>query len=325
MDIYKEYLAVNVLNESKIVNYRLLSRALKVHCNLAKQMLFEFHATQNAKKPGSVHATYIVTGTKRKSGAITNGSNTQDGDGDSFMRSSPFQSSIPDQDQDRDPEEDLKVTSITLTREEDLDNAKSQCHEITSIHIYSLEPGPLQDLQVLSDCNRRIHSEFAAEDPLELWKTYGIIHNPNARRRTNKRPAPAPAPVATTATAKTAPKPSTTATAKPKTKEDVKPAKATESAEVSRTPTPQVDTAAMPNKKTAAKAPSLSREGSNIFKSFAKAKPKAKKEPTPPAQSAEASAAEDEPMKDASDDEGENEPAKKQERPRRRGKQNCGK
>lgn len=34
---YSEYLAVNVLNEQQYVNYRNLSRALKVHSNLAKQ------------------------------------------------------------------------------------------------------------------------------------------------------------------------------------------------------------------------------------------------------------------------------------------------
>lgn len=34
---YSEYLAANVLNEQQYVNYRNLSRALKVHSNLAKQ------------------------------------------------------------------------------------------------------------------------------------------------------------------------------------------------------------------------------------------------------------------------------------------------
>jgi hypothetical protein len=27
-------------------------------------MLFDFHQKQNAKKPGSVHATYLITGTR---------------------------------------------------------------------------------------------------------------------------------------------------------------------------------------------------------------------------------------------------------------------
>lgn len=34
---YNEYLAVNVLNEQQLVSYRSLSRALKLHSNLAKQ------------------------------------------------------------------------------------------------------------------------------------------------------------------------------------------------------------------------------------------------------------------------------------------------
>ena len=37
MDKHTEYLASNVLNEQRIVSYRLLSRALKVHSNVAKQ------------------------------------------------------------------------------------------------------------------------------------------------------------------------------------------------------------------------------------------------------------------------------------------------
>ena len=34
---YSEYLAVHVLNEQQLVSYRSLSRALKLHSNLAKQ------------------------------------------------------------------------------------------------------------------------------------------------------------------------------------------------------------------------------------------------------------------------------------------------
>lgn len=36
---FGEYLAVNVLSEQQYVNYRNLSRALKVHSNLAKQYI----------------------------------------------------------------------------------------------------------------------------------------------------------------------------------------------------------------------------------------------------------------------------------------------
>jgi DNA polymerase delta subunit 3 len=81
-------------------------------------MLFDFHHNQNARKPKSVHATYIVSGTKRtvkhdKAGA------GQDGD-DTVMQSSPFMSSMPEQIEEEEP---IKKTAITITREEELEGA----------------------------------------------------------------------------------------------------------------------------------------------------------------------------------------------------------
>jgi DNA polymerase delta subunit 3 len=85
------------------VTYRQLSRAVQVHVNTAKQygfvlifdeelnskltgtrMLYEFHRTQNAKRPGAVHATYLINGTKKSSDGPRNGA-----DGDVEMGSSP--------------------------------------------------------------------------------------------------------------------------------------------------------------------------------------------------------------------------------------------
>ena len=43
MDQYKEYLATEILNEGHITTYRSLSRALKVHVNLAKQYVGQTH------------------------------------------------------------------------------------------------------------------------------------------------------------------------------------------------------------------------------------------------------------------------------------------
>ena len=49
-------------------------------------MLYEFHRSQNAKRPGAVHATYLVYGTKK---ATNPPSESQDaGDGDIEMSSS---------------------------------------------------------------------------------------------------------------------------------------------------------------------------------------------------------------------------------------------
>ncbi|KAL1629301.1 hypothetical protein SLS56_005405 [Neofusicoccum ribis] len=303
MDQYKDYLAANVLQESRPITYRLLSRALKVNVHQAKQMLFDFHATENKKKPSSVHATYIITGTKLPQPAThTNGANLHSYN-DVHMRSSPIPSSLPDAPED-DDERAIKVTSIKLVREEDLGETKAHFEEITSIHIYSLEPGPLKDLQVLSDCSREAIEKCCNEDPLEAWKTYGSIYNPHTRRRTPGIKPQAAVPVATTAAAKTAPRPSTTAMSKQKEAQD------TSKAKDFRPSTPQVDPSALPNKKTDKKAqPSLKKEGSSIFSAFARTQSKNKTAgsgtSTPAAKSAEHSQAEDETMKDASDEEGE--------------------
>lgn len=120
------------------------------------RMLFDFHQKQNAKKPTSIHATYLVAGRKRNS-EQTNGANGRDG-GDVDMRSSPFMSSMPEPEE---PKEPLKETTILLVREEELKSTswrircesgcadcgtetRTEFEEVTSIHVYSLEPGPIE-------------------------------------------------------------------------------------------------------------------------------------------------------------------------------------
>ncbi len=131
----RDYLAARVLTESQPVTYRLLSRALQVHVNVAKRsvkslhvlyvlnsprLLFEFHQKQNARKPNSVHATYLVAGTKRKSE-----STKKLHDHDTDMRSSPFMSSMPEKeesDSESDSDEEVaEETVIVLVREEELE------------------------------------------------------------------------------------------------------------------------------------------------------------------------------------------------------------
>jgi DNA polymerase delta subunit 3 len=84
-------------------------------------MLFEFHRQQNVKKPGTVHATYLVAGTKRKPDpTTTSGSVAKDGE-DEYMQSSSFRSSpVPNPEE---VPEDVPVLSITLVREENLEGA----------------------------------------------------------------------------------------------------------------------------------------------------------------------------------------------------------
>jgi hypothetical protein len=88
-------------------------------------MLFDFHQKQNAKKPNSIHATYLVTGTQRTT-EPTNGTNGKHGE-DVDMRSSPFMSSMPEPEESEDSEdsdeEPDKETTILLVREEELEGS----------------------------------------------------------------------------------------------------------------------------------------------------------------------------------------------------------
>lgn len=133
---FKRYLATEILSEQRTISYRNVSRALKVHVNAAKCMLYEFYEFQNAKKAGSVHATYLLCGTKKQvkssSGAngMTNG-RKHHYDEDEPIPSSPppFTSSMlePSQHSSQGGEEEdfhyehAPVRTITLVREEGLE------------------------------------------------------------------------------------------------------------------------------------------------------------------------------------------------------------
>ena len=82
-------------------------------------MLHEFHRQQNGKKPGTIHATYLISGTKRKEESVpTNGASIKDGE-DDYMQSSPFLgSSMPPID---DGTGESGVLSITLAKEDHLE------------------------------------------------------------------------------------------------------------------------------------------------------------------------------------------------------------
>jgi hypothetical protein len=83
------------------------------------RMLYEFHRQQNGKKPGTVHATYLISGTKRVEEPEITPSMKKDGE-DEHMQSSPFMnSSMPQADEGSGAS---SVLTITLTREEDLES-----------------------------------------------------------------------------------------------------------------------------------------------------------------------------------------------------------
>ncbi|KAJ6119746.1 Six-hairpin glycosidase [Penicillium sp. IBT 18751x] len=289
---YKLYLAEQVLNEQRTVTYRSLSRVLKIHANRAKQILFEFHNKENAKKPQSVHATYVISGIqKAPEPPATNGHAKNDED--EIMQSSPYlPSSQPNQD---DASESLRIASIILAREEDLEDAKATFQSISTIHVYSVQPTALQDLNMLTGVCREIATAHAQDDPLGCGKEWGMIQNRNVKRRTGARPPPpAAAPAPKTKTESTIPTKRPLEKSAPVAKAEVKDEEAKSQ--------PSSASNSQTSSKAAAK-PALKREKSNLFSSFAKAKPKPKT--ATPVDSATPSGAENVALDDASEEEEE--------------------
>jgi DNA polymerase delta subunit 3 len=82
------------------------------------RLLFEFHSKENAKKPQSVHATYVISGIQKPPEPPATNGHVKDDD-DEIMQSSPYlPSSMPNQDAASDSS---RIASIILAREEDLE------------------------------------------------------------------------------------------------------------------------------------------------------------------------------------------------------------
>jgi len=290
---FKTFLATEVISEQKTVSYRNLSRALKVHVNAAKCMLYEFYNKENKKKAGSIYATYLLSGKKKGDAlaASTDGM-PKPANGDVPMPSSPPampSSSMPAASQateQLDERYQVPVKSITLCREEQLQSVKEQYEHVSSIHIYSLSPVRVQDLATLTDTGRAVFADYhATQDPLIHNKDYGIIENPHVWRRKGKRPVNVQLEadqIQPKVLAKPQPKKEEKSNpfAKSGVKNEVKKEegkKETSSAPASR-PSSRDSTSTQDSKTKA----TLKRDGSSLFKAFAKqsAKPKLERKDT---------------------------------------------
>ncbi|KAK0388762.1 hypothetical protein NLU13_5005 [Sarocladium strictum] len=260
MEEHRKFLADRLLSDEQPITYRLLSRALDVHVNTAKEMLYDFLQYQNGVKENSIHATYLLYGQKKTQETQT--------DGDVDMGSSQ-----PEHD---DATEDVVTDTLTLVAEESLKAILDEYEKITSINVYSLAPHPQKDLSLLSDLSRSVAEYATKEDPIEAARKYGSITNPKVRRRdrsgkpklaapsTSSKPVKTEAPSAKTAKAE--PTPAAKSTQATKIKQE-----AAESSSKDSTPTSSA------NKPS---APSLKRGSSGgIMQSFAKAANKPKTAP----------------------------------------------
>ncbi|EPS35990.1 hypothetical protein H072_10503 [Dactylellina haptotyla CBS 200.50] len=183
---YTSFLAARVLNDNKLITYRLLSRELKIHVNKAKEYLAAFHESENNKRKGACHATYVITGVPKP---LVAARLKVDKDHDTYMESSP----VPEPTQN-DDEEVVRTTSVILVAEEQLEETKESLQEVLSIHIYSLEPGPLKDLLVTAEASTELYSRFPSIEPAERSKLYGSTSNKYVKKREGAPPPPPPPP-----------------------------------------------------------------------------------------------------------------------------------
>ncbi|RYP53326.1 hypothetical protein DL768_001683 [Monosporascus sp. mg162] len=205
-------------------------------------MLYEFHKRQNDKKPGSLHATYLVYGTMRK---------VDQRDGDVEMTDSqtseddhiPFSDEVPTQTLSLVKEEQLQGKGLSAIRGSRL-NTRLQFLELSS-----------------------------SDDSGASAKIYGTISNPNMRRRERRGPGPKPVASSPVSTPKIE--------SKSQVKQETKPASASLSAKEETGATQSAnkkEPAASSTAKKSSAAPSLKRQGSSgIGQMFAKAASKAKK------------------------------------------------
>lgn len=85
-------------------------------------MLYEFHRNENAKKPNSVNATYVITGIQKPPEPTPANEAQEKDEDDEIMQSSPYlPSSMPNQDAST---ESMLVAAIILVREGDLEGKR---------------------------------------------------------------------------------------------------------------------------------------------------------------------------------------------------------
>lgn len=90
-------------------------------------MLYDFHQKQNRRKPGSVHATYILTGVQTQTRPVHVNGGKQEDESDAHMASSPFPGSSAPEPSSQQNEEVHTNKTIILTKEESLEGALRPC------------------------------------------------------------------------------------------------------------------------------------------------------------------------------------------------------
>ncbi|KAF3926616.1 hypothetical protein AA313_de0208015 [Arthrobotrys entomopaga] len=199
-----------------------------------------------------------------------------------------------------DEEDIVKVTSVIMVAEEQLEEVKESLQEVLSIHVYSIEPAPFKDLLGAAEASLDLYSRFPCTDSVERSKLYGSTLNKYVKRREGA--APPPPPQSTKSSAYVVPvkkEPAPTPSAPPAASKERKEAKDFFS-NMKAKETPKQTQQSGPSSSAKAKIP-LKRGQSDLMSSFSNAQPKKAKQPekekTPPPD-----------FMDVDDDEPEDEP-----------------
>ncbi|KAI1765388.1 DNA polymerase subunit Cdc27 [Hypoxylon sp. FL1150] len=282
MGDYGHYLAQSIFTEDQVVTYRALSRALNINTNVAKEMLYDFHKSQNETRRGSVYATYLVYGTRKKAQRV------EEHDGDVEMTDSHPEAHLPFSDE-------VPTYTLALISQARLHEALAGYDEATSIHVYSVSAHPINDLQFLTDPVRQVMDMSTAGTVPAASKVYGSIMSPDVYTR--QRPGQTSKPVTS------APKAQSQPEIRQEVKQDDKPIAAKEEPKPASQSNVKGFASSAPVKKTAATA-SLKRQGSSggIGQMFAKAAAKPKKPAVKATDSITSSAAEEDQKMAMSDD-----------------------
>ncbi|KAG6072699.1 hypothetical protein E4U31_007124 [Claviceps sp. LM219 group G6] len=165
MDEHEKFLADRLHSDNRSITYRELSKALHIHVNMAKGLLFRFHQSQSRQRKGIVRATYLVCGTLVPSVGRHN-ENTD----------------ISSQ-TDRSPQS-KKESELILVGEVNLQEQLQLYQSVSSIHIYGLSPSSSRNPwleEICGQANGEV-STYEAENKASIGKL-GTIYNSRVRRR----------------------------------------------------------------------------------------------------------------------------------------------
>ncbi|KAE8223493.1 hypothetical protein CF319_g3474 [Tilletia indica] len=208
-----DFLTEWILHDSKLITYRLLSRARGLHVQEAKAALQVFFERTSSKKPLALSAIYVLKGTLKSDGDGIQGYSREGAgtDGDVEMTEDSTQASII-------PDDESKLTStsrhrklpetiprkqLLLVSADKLEETKTRFSSLTTAHIYSLAPGPDPDasktangggsislaeasrkqLPLLATVQHDLHSNqdyVLAWEKADRGKALGVIWNANA-------------------------------------------------------------------------------------------------------------------------------------------------